>query len=198
MILITLTRISLENIFLPKFIPVSEINERFNKSSRGYKIIIRRKRKRSRRLIRRLLSTTTTTGTTPSSTPTTSTTSRSTSTSTTTRSTSSSPPEQNSLPRVKEFTNLDQPKNLKGGKVALRGLAGAYAFINDITGAVYIGSSINMAKRLVDHAVDKDTNVRLQNAINKYGLGNFTFAVVEIFKVDTDVSMETEITKPVY
>jgi hypothetical protein len=48
-----------------------------------------------------------------------------------------------------------------------------------------------MAKRLVDHAVDKDTNVRLINAINKYGLGNFTFAVVEIFKVDPDVSMET-------
>ena len=70
--------------------------------------------------------------------------------------------------------------------------------ICNITGAMYIGSSINIAKRLVQHAVDNDTNVRLQNAINKYGLGNFTFAVVEIFKVDPDVSMETEITKPVY
>ena len=188
MILITLTRISLENIFLPKFIPVSEINERFNKSSRGYKIIIRRTRKRSRRLIRRLLSTTTTTGTTPSNTPTTSNTSRSTSTSTTTRSTSSSPPVQNSLPRVKEFTNLDQPKNFKAAKVALRGLAGAYAFLNNITGAVYIGSSINLAQRLIQHVVDNGTNPHLQNAITKYGLGNFTFVLVEIFKVDPDVS----------
>ena len=55
-----------------------------------------------------------------------------------------------------------------------------------------------MAKRLVDHAVYKDTNAHLQNAITKYGLGNFTFVLVEIFKVDPDVSMETEITKPVY
>jgi group I intron endonuclease len=56
---------------------------------------------------------------------------------------------------------------------------------------VYIGSSINIAQRLVNHAVDKDTNAHLQNALNKHGLGNFTFAVVEIFKVDPDVSMET-------
>jgi class 3 adenylate cyclase len=28
---------------------------------------------------------------------------------------------------------------------------------------VYIGSSINIAQRLVDHAVDKDTNAHLQN-----------------------------------
>ena len=67
--------------------------------------------------------------------------------------------------------------------------------ICNVTGAMYIGSSINMAKRLVDHAVDKDTNVRLQNAINKYGLENFTFAVVEIFKVDPDVSVETNKTR---
>jgi len=56
---------------------------------------------------------------------------------------------------------------------------------------VYIGSSINIAQRLVDHAVENNTNVRLQNAITKYGLGNFTFAVVDIFQVDPDVSMET-------
>jgi len=86
---------------------------------------------------------------------------------------------------------LDKTKNLKAAKDALRGLAGVYAFINDITGAVYIGSSINLAKRLVDHAVYKDTNVRLQNAINKYGLVNFTYVVVEIFKVDPDVSVDT-------
>ena len=64
--------------------------------------------------------------------------------------------------------NLDQPENLKAAKVALRGLAGVYAFINDITGAVYIGSTINIAQRLVQHVVDKGTNAHLQNAISKY------------------------------
>ena len=48
-----------------------------------------------------------------------------------------------SLPRIIEFTNLDQPKELKAAKKALKGLAGVYAIINNITGAVYIGSSMN-------------------------------------------------------
>ena len=42
-----------------------------------------------------------------------------------------------------------------------------------------IGSSINIGNRLVDHLVTKNTNEHLQNAIAKYGLENFTFAVVE-------------------
>jgi len=86
------------------------------------------------------------------------------------------------LPRVKEFTNLNQTKYLKAAKDALRGLGGVYAFINNITGAVYIGSSINIGNRLVNHLVSNNTNERLLRALNKYGLENFTFAVVEILK----------------
>ena len=70
---------------------------------------------------------------------------------------------------------MDNNKNLKAAKKALKGVAGVYAIVCNITGAVYIGSTINIAQRLVDHAVDNDTNVRLQNAITKYGLENFTF-----------------------
>src|SRR3954462_3871210 len=69
---------------------------------------------------------------------------------------------------------------------------GIYAFIIcNVTGDMYIGSSINMAKRLVDHVVDNDTNVHLQNAINCYGLENFVFVVVEVFKVDPELSLES-------
>jgi predicted GIY-YIG superfamily endonuclease len=39
--------------------------------------------------------------------------------------------------------------------------------ICNITGTMYIGSSINMAQRLVDHVVDNDTNVHLKKAITK-------------------------------
>ena len=56
---------------------------------------------------------------------------------------------------------------------------------------MYIGSSINMAKRLVDHIVDNDTNVHLQNAFNCYGIENFVFVVVEVFKVDPELSLES-------
>ena len=72
---------------------------------------------------------------------------------------------------------MDQTKNLKAAKDALKGLAGVYAIINNITGAVYIGSSINIGNRLVDHIVTNKTH--LQSALNSYGLKNFTFCVVE-------------------
>jgi len=57
--------------------------------------------------------------------------------------------------------------------------------------AVYIGSTINISRRLVQHVVNNSTNPHLRNAISKYGLENFTLVVVEIFKVDPDVSMGT-------
>jgi GIY-YIG catalytic domain len=77
--------------------------------------------------------------------------------------------------RVIEFINLDITKNLKAAKKALSGLAGVYSIICNVTGAMYIGSSINIGNRLVDHLVTNNTNEHLQNAIAKYGLENFTF-----------------------
>ena len=69
-------------------------------------------------------------------------------------------------------------------------MAGVYSIICNITGAIYIGSSINIGNRLVDHLVDNNTNEHLQNAIAKYGLENFTFAVVEF--CDLEVLLQRE------
>jgi group I intron endonuclease len=55
---------------------------------------------------------------------------------------------------------------------------------------MYIGSSINIGNRLVDHLVYNNTNEYLQNAIEKYGLENFTFAVVEF--CDLEVLLQRE------
>jgi len=57
--------------------------------------------------------------------------------------------------------------------------------------AVYIGSSINIGIRLVQHLVINNTNKRLQRAFNKYGLENFTFCVVELYGVNPEVSLKT-------
>jgi len=54
-----------------------------------------------------------------------------------------------------------------------------YSIICNITGARYIGSSIDIGIRLVQHLVTNNTNEHLQNAIAKYGLKKFTFSVVE-------------------
>jgi group I intron endonuclease len=78
-----------------------------------------------------------------------------------------------------EFNNLDQTKNLKAAKETLSGRVGVYSIICNVTGAIYIGSSIDIGNRLVRHLVDNKTNEHLQNAIKKYGLDYFTFVVVE-------------------
>jgi group I intron endonuclease len=95
------------------------------------------------------------------------------------------------FPIVMEFKDLNLIDSLESAKKALKGLSGIYCIKCIVTGTIYIGSSINMAKRLVDHVVDKDTNVHLQNAINNYGLENFVFVVVEFYEVNPSVSLET-------
>ena len=63
--------------------------------------------------------------------------------------------------------------------------------ICNVTGAMYIGSSIDIGIRLVQHLVINNTNEHLQYAINKYGLDNFSFCVVEFYEVDPEGSQET-------
>ena len=56
-------------------------------------------------------------------------------------------------------------RDLKAAKVALSGLVGVYSIIYNITGAIYIGSSIDIGIRFVRHLVINDTNDHLQNAL---------------------------------
>src|SRR4051794_5494620 len=96
---------------------------------------------------------------------------------------------------IREFNDLHQIKNRppsgsNGAKVALKGLSGIYCIKCLITGAMYIGSSIDMSIRLVDHLVSSTTNTHLQNAITKYGLDNFSFCVVEF--CDSSLLIERE------
>jgi len=55
---------------------------------------------------------------------------------------------------------------------------------------MYIGSSMNIGNRLVDHLVTKTTNGHLQSALKSYGLKNFTFCVVEF--CDSQVLLQRE------
>ena len=43
-----------------------------------------------------------------------------------------------------EFNNLDQTKNLKAAKETISGKVGVYSIICNVTGAMYIGSSIDI------------------------------------------------------
>ena len=79
----------------------------------------------------------------------------------------------NYLPKVLEFTDLHFQKGRKAAKLALKGLSGIYAIIHIPSGRVYIGSSINLARRLAEHLGYGNTNGRLQNSLAKHGLKDF-------------------------
>lgn len=61
--------------------------------------------------------------------------------------------------------------------------SGIYSIINISTGKVYVGQSINVARRLTRHKSqlrgNKCHNSYLQNAFNKYGADDFSFEVLE-------------------
>jgi len=85
---------------------------------------------------------------------------------------------------VREFSNLHITESLKQAKDSILNLCGVYCIKNTITGAMYIGSSIRIGERLVDHVFNYSSNVYLQYAIAKYGLAAFTFLVVEFCTKD--------------
>jgi group I intron endonuclease len=62
-------------------------------------------------------------------------------------------------------------------------ISGIYCFENLVNGKRYIGQSKDILRRLQEHevrllrGVDKSTN--LQRAVDKYGIGNFRFSILE-------------------
>lgn len=71
---------------------------------------------------------------------------------------------------------------------------GIYMIINIVNSHRYIGSSVNIKKRLFHHRSNLrhncHSNAHLQNAWNKYGEDNFIFTILE--KCDTDVRFKRE------
>jgi group I intron endonuclease len=61
--------------------------------------------------------------------------------------------------------------------------SGIYKIVNEVTGKCYVGSSIDIDRRWGQHRnslqKDKHLTPHLQNSVNKHGLNNFVFEVVE-------------------
>jgi group I intron endonuclease len=83
------------------------------------------------------------------------------------------------FPVLAQFDDLHLPKNLKAAKLALKGLSGIYAIVHVPTGCAYIGSSVDIGRRLNSHIYDYSTNIHLRNSLNKHGLNEFIFCVLE-------------------
>lgn len=63
-------------------------------------------------------------------------------------------------------------------------VSGVYCILNVINNKCYIGSSVNLKKRRTDHLRELRKNIhhsdKLQNAVNKYGIENFRFCIIEL------------------
>jgi hypothetical protein len=86
------------------------------------------------------------------------------------------------LPVAIQFSDLHLTENLTDALQALNGLAGVYCIKNIITGAMYIGSSMFLAKRLRHHMLNS-TNTHLRRAIKMYGLEDFEIIIVEYIEL---------------
>ena len=69
--------------------------------------------------------------------------------------------------------------------------SGIYRWVNKVNNNSYIGSAINLSRRLYSHYHGNKSNIILQQAILKHGLSNFSIEILEY--CDKSVLIEREI-----
>lgn len=78
----------------------------------------------------------------------------------------------------------------------LRGKSGVYLFINNITGDLYVGSSLTLSKTMTSHFYhansNKDTKIVISRAMRKYKLEKFSLAILEFCASDIFVCSDLE------
>jgi group I intron endonuclease len=98
---------------------------------------------------------------------------------------------------IKIYSDLNNHENIKS---ELYRIGGVYGFVNMADNNIqkkYIGSSKDLYQRFLDHFKGRDSNLRLQRSIAKYGIENFNFV---IYYLDNDpniklTDIETEVIK---
>jgi len=92
---------------------------------------------------------------------------------------------KNNLTILKLFKNLHLTNNVKNLITTLKGVSGIYCLRCKVTGAMYIGSAVDLAKRAAEHLFYDKSNEHLQRAITKQGLENLEFIIVEFCDLDS-------------
>jgi GIY-YIG catalytic domain len=86
---------------------------------------------------------------------------------------------------LKIYSDLSNTNLLKKD---LSNLSGIYGFIHIKSSKQYIGSSINLYSRIMDHIKGRSSNSNLQKSINKYKLKSFHL-IIYYFHTESDVSL---------
>ena len=96
------------------------------------------------------------------------------------------------------FHNVQESK--KDVYKKLRKKAGVYVFINNINNQLYVGSSINLTKRMVSYyyyynsavAEFKPSQLVIIRAMKKYGLENFSLGIKEFCENKSEICLDLE------
>ena len=67
-------------------------------------------------------------------------------------------------------------------------MIGIYCITNNITNHKYIGQSRDIHRRFSEHKYSCE-NMAMRNAINKYGIGNFSFEIIRTISESPIVSV---------
>jgi len=98
---------------------------------------------------------------------------------------------------VKIYKNLSFPEEFRSDLNKIGGVYGIINISNLKKIKQYIGSSKDLYQRLLDHLKGRDSNIRLQRSIAKYGIESFIFVIYYWYKdpavILTDI--ETEVIK---
>jgi hypothetical protein len=90
------------------------------------------------------------------------------------------------------FTDAD--KNKLDILNYVKGKAGIYMWINKLNGKKYVGSSVNLRRRLLEYynvnRLLNNNNMPINVALLKYGYHNFSLTILEICNVDNLMSRE--------
>ena len=92
---------------------------------------------------------------------------------------------------VGAYDSLLEKSTLDLIKKDLTHVGGIYAIVHNETKKLYVGSSMDLARRIDEHLKDRNSNVHLQRAINKYGLSSFSIYILELLPTDVvDLTQE--------
>ena len=91
-------------------------------------------------------------------------------------------------------------KNIKENKKEiykeLRNKSGVYILINNINNKLYVGSSINLTKRMVSYFYytnsDNESKSVIIRAMKKHDISNFSLGIKELCKKDSQICLELE------
>lgn len=72
----------------------------------------------------------------------------------------------------------------------IRNRPGIYCFVNSTNGNTYVGSAKNLRIRFKQHFLGTRSNLVLQRAINKYGVSQFYFVVLEYCEIKDLIQRE--------